>query len=69
MCTLEQLKKDHLTIITAFVLKDKYLYAKFRLRTCIIVISLISDKINKPVSKETFVEASNVVDEPLKVIN
>ena len=55
----------------AFVLKNKYLYQLYAniLAMCIIVVLLISDKINKPVSKETFVEASNVVDEPLKVIN
>jgi len=40
------------------------------LRMCIIIISLISDKISKPVSKKkTFIEASNVVDKPSKVIN
>jgi len=36
---------------------------------CVIVISLISDKTNIPLSKETFVEASNVLDKPSKVIN
>jgi len=51
MCTLGQLKKDHLTIIIAFVLKDKYLYAN-SLAMCIIVISLISDKISKLTSKK-----------------
>jgi len=68
MCTLEQLKKYHLTIITAFVLKDKCLYVNL-LAMCIIVTSLISDKISNPVSKERFVKASNIVDKPSKVIN
>jgi len=65
MCTLEQ--QDHLTIIIAFVLRDKYLYVNL-LAYYIIIISLISDKINKFVLKETFVEALNVVDKPSKVI-
>jgi len=59
MCTLEQLKKDHYN----------YSFCIKRLAMCIIIISLISDKISKPVTKETFIEASNVVDKPLKVIN
>jgi len=46
-----------------------YSFCIKRLAVCIIIISLISDKINKPVSKETFTEASNVVDKPSKVIN
>jgi len=53
------IEKDHLIIITA-------LYANYlAMCMCISIISLISDKI----TKETFVEALNVVDKPLKVIN
>jgi len=59
------IEKDHLTI--SFVLKDKYMYTNL-LAMCIIIISLISDEISKLVSKETFVEASNVVDKPSKII-
>lgn len=40
------------------------------LRICIIANKWISiTKISKPMSKETFVEASMLVDKPLKVIN
>jgi len=46
MCTLEQLKKDHLTIITAFVLKDKYLYVNL-IAMCITVIRITNKWQNK----------------------
>jgi len=41
-------------------LNYNYSFCIKRLAMCIIVISLIYDKISKPVSKETFIEASNV---------
>ena len=64
ICNLEQLKKDYLTIITAFV---KYLYANL-LAMCIVIISLIRNRISKPVSKETVFEVLNVGEKPSKVI-
>lgn len=46
LCTLERLKRDHLTIIT--LLKEKYLYTNL-----LCVLSLISmTKVSKPVSKK-----------------
>ena len=61
-----EIEKDHVTIITAFSLKNNICMQNF-----LYALSLISGytKIRKPVSKETFAETSKVVNKPLKVIN
>ena len=58
MCALEWLKKDHLTIITAF-----HNICVYKSAACIITsIWKTISKIRKPVSNETFVEASKVIN-------
>jgi len=62
MCTLEQLKKDHLTIITAFLVYKFFTYGHYH--------NITNKWQNKPTYiKKTFIETSNVVDKPSKFIN
>ena len=70
ICALQgRLKKDHLTtqLHAAFSLKNMLVY-KFAIwiitNKWVLVI-----KTSKPVSKETFIKASKVVDKPSKVAN
>ena len=69
MCTQEQLKKDHFTVIRIFLSKEQFLCTNL---LCICIITekwMLVTKLSKPVSKETFVEALKVADRSLKVMN
>ena len=60
--TLEQMKKDHFTIITgSYFIENNWHYMHYHYK-------LLVTKGSKSVSKETFVEASKVIVKPSKVI-
>ena len=68
MYTLEQLEKDHLNYNYSLFIKRVMFIQYTNLLYLLLLISRYRHKISKPVSIETFVEASKVVDKPLNVI-